>query len=45
MAEGFVPMGLNKKLFDRDLVVYLTKLSIFQLYSFNDFSINKNVKK
>ena len=30
MAEGFVPMCLNKKLFDRDFVVYLTKLSIFK---------------
>ena len=45
MAEDFVPMGLNKKLFNRDLVVYLTNLSIFQLHSFNDSSININVKK
>jgi len=40
-----MPMGLNKKLFDKDLVVYLTMQSIFQLHSFNDFSINVNVNK
>lgn len=45
MAGGFVPMCLNKKLFDKDAVVYLTMLSIFQLHSFNDFSINMNLKK
>ena len=39
-----MPMGLNKKLFHKDSVVYLTMLSIFQLNSFNDFSINMNVK-
>jgi hypothetical protein len=37
MAGNFVPMGFNKKLFDKGLVVYLIMLSIFQLHSFNDF--------
>jgi hypothetical protein len=45
MAGRFVPMGLNKKLFDKGLVVYLIMLSIFKLHSFNDFSINTNVEK